>query len=297
MFSFFKNSVLAGIKRIFKSEDADLNSYFSQIEELLLSADLGVETTGKIINILKKKIVTNNPDANMSIVRGVLEDIINSVEDVNDIDKTSNTGLNVVMLVGINGVGKTTTIAKLAKKYKDKGKKIIVGAADTFRAAADEQIEQWCKKLGIDVEFGEAKSTPAAVVYKTLERAKKECYDVAIIDTAGRLHNNENLMAELAKMYRNALKFVEKQHVKVFLVVDGSTGQNVFNQLEKFRKVIDVDALIVTKADGIAKSGFIIGLYDQYKIPVEYLGTGEGINDLIHFDKNDFIKELVCVYV
>lgn len=296
MFSFFKNNILAGIKRIFKSEDADLNLYFSQIEELLLSADFGVKTTDKIMNILKKKIVTNNPDANMDIVRGVLEDIINSVEDVNDIDKTSNTDLNVVMLVGINGVGKTTTIAKLAKKYKDKGNKIIVGAADTFRAAADKQIEQWCRKLGIDVEFGEVKSTPAAVVYKTLERAINGSYDVAIIDTAGRLHNNENLMAELAKMYKNALRFVEKQHIKVFLVVDGSTGQNVFNQIEKFKAVIDIDALIVTKADGIAKSGFIIGLYDQYKIPVKYLGTGEKIDDLIPFDKNNFIKELVCVY-
>lgn len=266
------------------------------IEEALLSSDVGVQTTVKIIDELEARIAKNKY-INVSEVNVVLEEIISSMfaentTTVQGFDFPPRSEPYVILVVGVNGVGKTTTIGKLAHQYKSAGKKVIVGAADTFRAAAVEQLLIWAQRAGVDSVSKGMNADPAAVAYETVSQAKSKGYDVAIIDTAGRLHNKTNLMNELGKIKRVIQKLIPNGPDEILLVLDASTGQNAVEQAKQFTAVTDVNALALTKLDGTAKGGVAITITDQFRIPIKYIGLGEKIDDLQIFDKIEFVKSL-----
>tara|TARA_B100000941_G_scaffold275969_1_gene238229 strand:+ start:138 stop:1367 length:1230 start_codon:yes stop_codon:yes gene_type:complete len=262
------------------------------IEEVLISSDIGVETSLKIIEKLEDR-VKKDKYINSSELNNFLKDEISLLMlDNNDQKINLNSTPHVIMVVGVNGVGKTTTIGKLAHLYKKEGKKVLLGAADTFRAAAVDQLVIWSERVGVDIVKQSMGSDPASVCYDTLQSAKANSYDVVIIDTAGRLHNKINLMNELTKIKNVMTKVVKDAPHNVMLVLDASTGQNAIEQANQFTKATKVDSITLTKLDGTAKGGVIIGISDQFKIPVNYIGVGEGIYDLQEFNKLEFIDSL-----
>jgi fused signal recognition particle receptor len=267
------------------------------LEEVLITSDVGVETTLKIIDRIQKRAATdkymNTEELNRILceeIEGLLNE--NNSNDVADFDIPEGHKPYVIMVVGVNGVGKTTTIGKLANKFKKAGKSVYLGAADTFRAAAVEQLEIWGDRVGIPVVKQKMGSDPASVAFDTLSSAKANDADVVIIDTAGRLHNKINLMNELTKIKNVMKKVVPNAPDEVLLVLDGSTGQNAFEQAKQFTLATEVNALAITKLDGTAKGGVVIGISDQFKIPVKYIGLGEGIDDLQVFRKKEFVESL-----
>ena len=269
------------------------------MEEALLSSDMGVETTLKLIDNLEER-VEKDKYMSMDELVDMLRDEIAKLLDV-DADAVTD-GCNfpfdfsrkpyVVLVVGVNGVGKTTTIGKLASLLKARGKKVVLGAADTFRAAAVEQLTIWAERAGVDIVKQETGSDPASVAYDTVRSAVAKDADVVLIDTAGRLHNRIDLMNELTKIRNVIRKVVPDGPHEVLLVLDGSTGQNAFHQAQEFSKATDVTALAVTKLDGSAKGGVVIGIVDQFRFPIKFIGIGEGIDDLKVFDKREFVKSL-----
>ena len=262
------------------------------IEEVLISSDIGVETTLKIIEKLEDR-VKKDKYINLSELNNFLKDEISLLMlDNNDQKIYLNNTPHVIMVVGVNGVGKTTTIGKLANLFKKEGKKVLLGAADTFRAAAVDQLVIWSERVGVDIVKQSMGSDPASVCFDTLQSAKANNYDVVIIDTAGRLHNKINLMNELTKIKNVMSKVVPDAPHNVMLVLDASTGQNAIEQANQFTKATKVDSITLTKLDGTAKGGVIIGISDQFKIPVNYIGVGEGIYDLQEFNKLEFIDSL-----
>ena len=262
------------------------------IEEVLISSDIGVETSLKIIEKLEDR-VKKDKYINSSELNNFLKDEISSLMlDNNDQKINFNSTPHVIMVVGVNGVGKTTTIGKLAHLFKKQGKKVLLGAADTFRAAAVDQLVIWSERVGVDIVKQSMGSDPASVCFDTLQSAKANNYDVVIIDTAGRLHNKINLMNELTKIKNVMSKVVADAPHNVMLVLDASTGQNAIEQANQFTKATKVDSITLTKLDGTAKGGVVIGISDQFKIPVNYIGVGEGIYDLQEFNKLEFIDSL-----
>ena len=262
------------------------------IEEVLISSDIGVETSLKIIEKLEDR-VKKDKYINSSELNNFLKDEISFLMlDNNDQKINFNSTPHVIMVVGVNGVGKTTTIGKLAHLFKKQGKKVLLGAADTFRAAAVDQLVIWSERVGVDIVKQSMGSDPASVCFDTLQSAKANNYDVVIIDTAGRLHNKINLMNELTKIKNVMSKVVPDAPHNVMLVLDASTGQNAIEQANQFTKATKVDSITLTKLDGTAKGGVIIGISDQFKIPVNYIGVGEGIYDLQEFNKLEFIDSL-----
>ncbi len=267
------------------------------LEEVLISSDVGVDTTLKIINKISKR-AAKDKFMGTSELNSILKEEIISLLEENDL--SANASFNapekdtpyVIMVVGVNGVGKTTTIGKLAYKFKGQGYKVVIGAADTFRAAAIEQLEIWAQRVGVDIIKQKPGADPASVAFDTLSSAKSNNADVVIIDTAGRLHNKINLMNELSKVKKVMQKIIPGSPHEILLVLDGSTGQNAFEQARQFAATTDVNALAVTKLDGTAKGGVLIGVSDQFKIPVKYIGVGEGPADLLMFDKNKFVSSL-----
>ena len=263
------------------------------IEEALVESDMGVDTTLKIIDNLEERV---EKDKYMSFdeLVGLLRDEISLlVPDSQDWQETmSKTSPYVILVVGVNGVGKTTTIGKLANFYKKQGKKVILGAADTFRAAAVDQITIWAERAGVDIVKQNMGSDPASVAFDTVKAAVARGADVAIIDTAGRLHNRVDLMNELTKIRNVIRKVIPDAPHDVMLVLDASTGQNAFQQAREFSKATDITSLVVTKLDGTAKGGVVIGVSDQFHIPVRFIGVGEGIDDLKVFDKSGFVDSL-----
>ena len=267
-----------------------------ELEEILISSDVGVDTTLKIIRRIEERVArdkfvtTNELD---SILREEIAELLaqNKSQDVSDTFK-SNIKPYVIMVVGVNGVGKTTTIGKLASQFHKAGNKVILGAGDTFRAAAVDQLKLWGKRVGVTVIDHGMNSDPASVAYDTVKQAVEQDADVVIIDTAGRLHNKVNLMNELSKIKRVMQKFLPDAPHEILLVLDGSTGQNAFIQAQEFTKTTDVTALAITKLDGTAKGGVVIGISDQFKIPVKYIGVGEKIEDLQVFNKKEFVDSL-----
>lgn len=264
------------------------------LEEVLVASDVGVNTTLKIIErieerVTKDKYVSTN-ELN-KILRDEIANLLAETNTGNDIDFTipENKKPYVIMVVGVNGVGKTTTIGKLAAQFKKRGFKVVLGAADTFRAAAIDQLQIWADRTGVPIVRQEMGSDPASVAFDTLKSAVSQNADVVIIDTAGRLHNKVNLMNELTKIKRVMQKVVEDAPHDVLLVLDGSTGQNAFEQAKQFTKATEVSCLAVTKLDGTAKGGVVIGISDQFQIPVKYIGVGEGIDDLQVFNKIEFV--------
>ena len=261
-----------------------------QLEEVLVSSDVGVETTLRIIERVQER-VKRDKYVSTGELNGVLRDEVASLmKDPDPVDP----GVKpyVIMVVGVNGVGKTTTIGKLAKLFKKEGNSVVLGAADTFRAAAVDQLRIWSERVGVPLVQQGMNADPAAVAFDTVQHAKAKGIDVAIIDTAGRLHNKLGLMNELTKVRNVMRKVVPDAPHEVLLVLDASTGQNAIEQAKQFTKATDVTALALTKLDGTAKGGVVIGISDQFSIPVKYLGVGEGIDHLQVFDKNTFVDAL-----
>ena len=258
---------------------------------MLISSDVGVKTTLKIIDkiesrVAKDKYISSNELD--SILKEEIIDIIDSSDDENQFNISKNRP-HVILVVGVNGVGKTTSIGKMANHYKSLGLKVVIGAADTFRAAAIEQLEIWADRVGVDLIKQEMGSDPASVAFDTLESAINKKADVVLIDTAGRLHNKTNLMNELSKIKRVLQKKNIDAPQEVLLVIDGSTGQNAFEQAKQFTNVTEITALAVTKLDGTAKGGVVLGISDQFNIPIKFIGVGEGLDDLQLFNKKEFV--------
>ena len=265
------------------------------LEEVLITSDVGVETTLKIIDRIEERIAKDkyvSTDELNSVLKQEIAALLeeNNTTDIEEVIIPENhEGPYVIMVVGVNGVGKTTTIGKLAHQFKKAGKKVVLGAADTFRAAAIDQLQIWADRTNVPIVRQNMGSDPASVAFDTLESAVNQNADVVIIDTAGRLHNKVNLMNELTKVKRVMQKVIPDAPHEVLLVLDGSTGQNAFEQAKQFTAATEVTSLAVTKLDGTAKGGVVIGISDQFKIPVKYIGVGEGIEDLQVFNKFEFV--------
>ncbi len=273
-----------------KVDDEVLDS----LEEILVTSDVGVNTTLKIIDRIEERVSRDKymgTDELNTILREEIAGLLSETQagEDSEIAIPKDKKPYVIMVVGVNGVGKTTTIGKLAHKFKNKGMKVVLGAADTFRAAAIDQLEVWAKRVDVPIIKQKMGSDPASVAFDTLNSAVAENADVVLVDTAGRLHNKVNLMNELSKVKRVMQKVVPDAPHEVLLVLDGSTGQNAFEQAKQFTKATEVTSLAVTKLDGTAKGGVVIGISDQFQIPVKYIGVGEGIEDLQVFNKYEFV--------
>lgn len=293
-----KESWFKKLGRLLTSKRKVDDDVLDELEEILITSDVGVDTTVKIIDRIQARAqrdAYSGSDELNRILREEIEGLLAETEDGNgrnEITDHENGDPYVIMVVGVNGVGKTTTIGKLAHRFQKAGKKVVLGAADTFRAAAIEQLEVWANRVGVPIVKQQMGSDPASVAFDTLSSAKAHGADVVIIDTAGRLHNNVGLMNELSKIKNVMKKVVPTAPDEVLLVLDGSTGQNAFEQAKQFTKATEVTALAITKLDGTAKGGVVIGVSDQFSIPVKYIGVGEGIDDIQIFDRKAFVESL-----
>jgi signal recognition particle-docking protein ftsY len=292
-----KENVFTKIARAVAGRTTIDDSVLDELEDVLVTSDVGVETTLKIIRRIEERVQRDkyvSTSELTSILRGEIAELLteNGATDGEDFTLPTDKKPYVIMVVGVNGVGKTTTIGKLAHQFKQNGYKVMLGAGDTFRAAAIEQLDIWAKRVDVPLIKQHQSADPASVAFDTLSAAMKAGSDVVIIDTAGRLHNKVGLMNELTKIRRVMQKVVPDAPHEVLLVLDGSTGQNAFEQAKQFTAATEVNALAITKLDGTAKGGVVIGISDQFKIPVKYIGLGEGIEDLQLFRKKEFVDSL-----
>ncbi|MFO8235896.1 MAG: signal recognition particle-docking protein FtsY [Bacteroidales bacterium] len=290
-----KENVFKKLSRAVAGKSKVDDEVLDNLEEVLISSDVGVSTTLKIIErienrVAKEKYMSTN-ELN-KILKEEISGMLKENQPDNEFTFEAKDDPYVIMVVGVNGVGKTTTIAKLAYLFKHSGKKVYLGAADTYRAAAIDQLSVWAERTGVPMVKQRMGSDPASVAYDTLSSAKANEADVVIVDTAGRLHNKTNLMNELAKIKRVMKKVVPNAPHEVLLILDGSTGQNAFEQAKQFTQITDVNALAVTKLDGTAKGGVVIGVSDQFNIPVKYIGIGEKLEDLQVFNREEFVDSL-----
>lgn len=283
--SFFQRISRAVIGRSRVDDDT-----LDAIEEALVESDMGVDTTLKVVDALEERVSRDKFVSQEELISMLREEIACLIPDTPAISDSAKP--YVILVVGVNGVGKTTTIGKLANYYRKQGKKVVLGAADTFRAAAVDQIDIWAKRAGVDIVKQQMGSDPAAVAYDTVSSALAKGADVAIIDTAGRLHNRIDLMNELTKIRNSVRKVVPEGPQDVMLVLDASTGQNAFAQAREFARATAITSLAVTKLDGTAKGGVVVGVSDQFRIPVRFIGVGEGIDDLRPFDKDSYVEKL-----
>jgi fused signal recognition particle receptor len=295
-----KESVFSKISRAVIGKSKVDEEVLDNLEEALVSSDVGVSTTLKIIERIETR-VARDKYLNTSELNSILrEEIVSLLEKNTNVAEINFAGPlpsspYVIMVVGVNGSGKTTTIAKIAHQYKNAGKKVLLGAADTFRAAAIDQLQIWADRAGVPLIKQQMGSDPASVAFDSVKSAVAGKFDVAIIDTAGRLHNKANLMSELSKIKRVIEKVIPEAPNEVLLVLDGSTGQNAFEQAKQFTASTNVTAIAITKLDGTAKGGVVIGISDQFKIPVKYIGLGEKLNDLQVFNPYEFVDSLFSV--
>ncbi len=292
-----KESIFKKLSRAVAGKSKINDDFLDNLEEILISSDVGVDTTVKIIERLENR-AAKDKFFGLQELNKLLKEEISALLSENEVNtgeynwEAKSKNPYVIMVVGVNGVGKTTTIGKLAWKFKNEGKKVILGAADTFRAAAVEQLEIWAKRIDVPIIKQKTGADPASVAFDTLNSAKANNIDIVIIDTAGRLHNKISLMNELTKVKRVMQKIIPDAPHEILLVLDGSTGQNAFEQAKQFTKATEVNALAVTKLDGTAKGGVVIGISDQFKIPVKYIGVGEQKEDLQIFNKDRFVDSL-----
>ena len=294
-----KQSFFSKITRALVGKSKVDDEVLDNLEDILISSDVGVATTLKIIKRIEER-VSRDKVVGTAELNGILRDEISSLLEENNSNQNgqleiavpSDGNPYVIMVVGVNGVGKTTTIAKLAHQFKKAGKKVVLGAADTFRAAAVDQLIIWAEHVGVPIVQQGMGADPASVAFDTLQSAKSQNADVVIIDTAGRLHNKVNLMNELSKIKRVMEKIIPDAPHEILLVLDGSTGQNAFEQAKQFSETTAINALAITKLDGTAKGGVVIGISDQMKIPVKYIGVGEKMEDLQLFDRKVFVDSL-----
>ena len=294
-----KQSFFSKITRALVGKSKVDDEVLDNLEDILISSDVGVATTLKIFKRIEER-VSRDKVVGTAELNGILRDEISSLLEENNSNQNgqleiavpSDGNPYVIMVVGVNGVGKTTTIAKLAHQFKKAGKKVVLGAADTFRAAAVDQLIIWAERVGVPIVQQGMGADPASVAFDTLQSAKSQNADVVIIDTAGRLHNKVNLMNELSKIKRVMEKIIPDAPHEILLVLDGSTGQNAFEQAKQFSETTAINALAITKLDGTAKGGVVIGISDQMKIPVKYIGVGEKMEDLQLFDRKVFVDSL-----
>ena len=292
-----KESVFKKLSRAIVGKSKVDDEVLDNLEEVLISSDVGVDTTLRIIERIEERVQRDKYVGTDELNRVLKEEIVDLLKENNSTDYDALSlpeghGPYVIMVVGVNGVGKTTTIGKLAHKFKDAGKSVVLGAADTFRAAAVDQLVIWAERVGVPIVKQGMGADPASVAFDTLSKAKAENADVVLIDTAGRLHNKINLMNELTKIKKVMQKVIPDAPHEILLVLDGSTGQNAYEQAKQFTLATEVNALAITKLDGTAKGGVVIGISDQFKIPVKYIGLGEGMEDLQVFRKNEFVDSL-----
>ncbi|QNL21452.1 signal recognition particle-docking protein FtsY [Hyphobacterium sp. CCMP332] len=293
-----KESIVGKLSRAVAGKSKVDEDFLDNLEEILISADVGVATTVKIIERLEER-VARDKFMNMDELNSILKEEISGLFDLgvkSNPDFYANPERKipfVMLIVGVNGVGKTTTIGKLASQLKSEGKKVVIGAADTFRAAAVEQIEMWGSRIDVPVISHGMGKDPASVAFDTVKRAVDEKADIVLIDTAGRLHNKVNLMNELSKIKRVIQKFIPEAPQEVLLVLDGSTGQNALNQAQEFTKATQVTGIAITKLDGTAKGGVVLGIADQMQIPLRYIGVGEGVEDLQVFNASEYVDSLL----
>lgn len=294
-----RNNLLEKISNLFSTTKAIDESFFTNLEEILITADVGVDMTSRVILALKERLKKERVDDTatiLSFLKDELDKILNSVhntfQNLDPFAIPEDIKPFVIMIVGVNGVGKTTTIGKLAYNYKSRGKKVLIGAADTFRAAANEQLEIWAKRAGVDIIQQQKGADPGAVVFDTLKSALARNIDVVLIDTAGRLHTKTNLMDELKKIKKVMQKVITDAPHEIWLVLDATTGQNAIQQARYFSQTVGVTGLIITKLDGTAKGGVLFAIVNELKIPVKFIGVGEGIDDLQPFDPDAFVDAI-----
>ncbi|WP_436415071.1 signal recognition particle-docking protein FtsY [Petrimonas sp.] len=292
-----KENIFSKLTRAVAGKSRVDDAVLDELEEILVTSDVGVDTTLKIIDRIEERVARDKYVGTDELTRILREEIAellteNKSDDVEEFSVPEDKKPYVIMVVGVNGVGKTTTIGKLAHQFKQNGLSVYLGAADTFRAAAVEQLDIWGKRVGVPVVKQKMGADPASVAFDTLNSAKANNADVVIIDTAGRLHNKINLMNELTKIKNVMSKVIPDTPNEVLLVLDGSTGQNAFEQAKHFTAATEVTALAITKLDGTAKGGVVIGISDQFKIPVKYIGLGEGMEDLQVFRRKEFVDSL-----
>ena len=295
-----KQGVFEKIKHAVAGKSTVDDDVLDNLEEVFVTSDVGVDTTVKIIDRLQERVARDKYVGTEELTELLCDEISQMLADNNnaeleDFTVPEDSKPYVIMVVGVNGVGKTTTIGKLAYQFKQAGNKVVLGAADTYRAAADEQLEIWGNRVGVPVIKHKMGTDPAAVAYDAVQSAKAQKADVVIIDTAGRLHNNVSLMNQLTKIKNTMRKVLPDAPQEVLLVLDGSTGQNAFEQAKQFSAATEVNALAITKLDGTAKGGVVIGVSDQFQIPVKYIGLGEQMTDLQIFNKREFVKSLFGV--
>ncbi len=292
-----RESVFKKLTRAVAGKSRIDEEVLDNLEEALINSDVGVKTTIRIIDKISDRVAREKylgtTELNV-ILKEEIASMLGGEEDSSpgDFSVPETGGPCIIMVVGVNGVGKTTTIGKLAYQFKKRGKKVIIGAADTYRAAAIEQLEIWANRVGVDIIKQKHGSDPASVAYDTLSSAKSKEADIALVDTAGRLHNKANLMNELAKIKKVMSKVIPDAPHEVLLILDGSTGQNAFEQAKQFTAATEVTAMALTKLDGTAKGGVVLGISDQFNIPVKYIGVGEKPDDLLVFNKQEFIESL-----
>ena len=289
-----RNNIVSGIDSIFSGFSAIDEDFYEEIEEILIMGDLGINATTAIVEDLKQKVKEQHikePAACKQLLIDSIKEQMNVGETAYEFENRQS----VVLVIGVNGVGKTTSVGKLAGKLKDQGKKVILGAADTFRAAAGEQLTQWANRAGVEIIGGQDGADPASVVYDAVAAAKARNADVLICDTAGRLHNKKNLMEELRKIYRILEREYPEAYLETLVVLDGTTGQNALSQARQFAEVANVTGIILTKLDGTAKGGIAVAIQSELDIPVKYIGVGESIDDLQKFDADAFVNALFDV--
>jgi len=287
-------SIVSGIDSIFRGFSSIDDDFYEEIEEILVMGDIGINTTTAIISNLKMEVADRHIKE-PSECKQLLIDSIKKQMAVGDTAYEFENRKSVVLVIGVNGVGKTTSVGKLAGKLKDQGKKVILAAADTFRAAAGEQLAQWANRAGVEIIGGQSGADPASVVYDAVAAAKARNADVLLCDTAGRLHNKKNLMEELRKIYRILEKEYPEAYLETLVVLDGTTGQNALAQARQFNEVANVTGIILTKLDGTAKGGIAVAIQSELDIPVKYIGVGESIDDLQKFDSDQFVNALFDV--
>ena len=286
-----RNNIVSGIDSIFSGFSAIDDDFYEEIEETLIMGDIGIQTTMSIVEDLRRKV----KELHIKEPEECKELLINSIKAQMDLGENAyefEHKKSVVLVIGVNGVGKTTSVGKLAGQLKDQGRKVILAAADTFRAAAIEQLTEWSNRAGVEIIAQQEGSDPAAVIYDAVAAAKSRHADVLICDTAGRLHNKKNLMEELRKISRVITREYEEAEVRTLLVIDATTGQNGLQQAREFSEVADVSGIVLTKLDGTAKGGIAVAIMDELKLPVLYIGVGEGIEDLQAFDANAFVDAI-----
>ena len=287
-----KSSFDEKINNVFKSFRKVDEDFLDELEEILIMSDIGMETSIKIINNLRVRIKKEKLQDEEDVKKALREEM-KKILDITDISLNLNTKPSVILVVGVNGVGKTTSIGKIANRLAKDGKKVVVAAADTFRAAAVEQLEIWANRAGADIVKREEGVDPASVVYDAIKITREKNADVLIVDTAGRLHNKKYLMDELNKIQKVINKEMQEADKEVLLVIDGATGQNAISQVKAFKEEADITGLVITKLDGTAKGGVAIGIVEENNIPIKFIGVGEQIDDMEIFNSEDFVKAII----